>query len=108
MSYLETLSGSSKQRYKEKIKFVSDVDPYENKTWLTDQKFFPTIEVDDIREYLVNTTSFYTRETFKAAKQLGAHNQLTSGWVKSVKTHKPADSEGIIIIGEVSGRFDLF
>ena len=99
-SYVDTLDSTSRRRYDEKIKDIENIDPFEHPTWSTDENLLPKIEQEDIYDYLRNRVSFYTREQFKAEKQLGAHNQLTSGWVKSVVSYKPQGCD-IIIKAEV-------
>ena len=79
---------------------VNNVDPYQNTEWSEDVARLPSVEQVDIRDYLVHRTS-YTRERFKAEKALGAHNQLTSGWVKKILTHKPRGCGNTIIIAQV-------
>lgn len=84
-----------------KLSSVNGVDPYETPEWSNDVKLLPLIEQEDIADYLVHRTSFYTRQAFKASKQLGAHNQHTSGWVKTVFTHNPRNCQNTIITAEV-------
>ncbi|XP_070189196.1 uncharacterized protein [Littorina saxatilis] len=99
--YVDTLDDVSKRRYLQKIAAVKNIDPYENEDWSDDAKTFPPLDKCDVFEYLVNRTSYYTRERFKAMKQLGAHNQLTSGWVKKMYTHRPHGCENTIITSQV-------
>ena len=82
-SYKESLDAASRQRYNVKLALIGGVDPYENNMWSTDVAHLPTIEQEDIYHKI----SLYTRQQFKASKQLGAHNQLTSDWVKSIMSH---------------------
>lgn len=106
--YVDTLDDVSKRRYLQKIAAVKNIDPYENEDWSDDAKTFPPLDKCDVFEYLVNRTSYYTRERFKAMKQLGAHNQLTSGWVKKMYTHRPHGCENTIITSQVSSVLSLF
>ena len=102
MRYIDSLDKAARCRYEAKLVAVKNIDPYQNLIWTDDPKYLPPVEQDDISDYLVHRTSFYTRKKFKAYKQLGAHNQHTSGWVKTIYTHKPRDCENIIATAEVS------
>ena len=78
--YIDSLDKVSRERYEQKLTLVKNVDPYELTGWSDDPGILPPVEKDDINEYLVHRTSYYTRQQFKAEKSLGAHNQMTSGW----------------------------
>ena len=99
--YIDTLDSVSRRRYESKLCAVNNVDHYENSEWSENVARLPPVEQVDISDYLVHRTSYYTREKFKAEKALGAHNQLTSGWVKKILTHKPRGCGNTIIIAQV-------
>ena len=107
-TYVDTLCGSDLKRYKDKIKIVP-VDPYcvPSEDWSEDASLLPTVADEDLVEYLLFRTSYYTMAQYKAVKQLGATNQLTSGWIQGVLCHKPVDSEYVIIKAKVT-TFILF
>ena len=73
-----------------------------NQEWSEDVARLPPVEQADISDYLVHRTSYDTSRKFKAEKALGAHNQLTSGWVKNIFTHKPQGCENTTIIAQRS------
>lgn len=100
--YVDTLDSVSRKRYESKLSTIGGLDPYENGQWSDDVGLFPPVAQDDISDYLVHRTSYYTRKSFKANKQLGAHNQQTSGWVKKLLAHKPRGCDNTIITAEVS------
>ena len=100
--YVDTLDKVSLARYHDKVKCVNGIDPYEHAVWSDDATFLPRVEQGDIFDYLLHRTSYYTSKSFKAQKQLGAHNQMTSGWVKKFFSHRPQGSQNVIITSEVS------
>ena len=82
-SYTETLAGSAKDRYKEKISLVGTWDqflgPQEEST-----DCVPPVEASDLVAYLVLQISFLTAKQFKAYKGLESYNQFVCGWEKEV------------------------
>ncbi|KAK7476327.1 hypothetical protein BaRGS_00032445 [Batillaria attramentaria] len=106
--YADQLTGPVKARYLEKIKLCGGVDPYSVSTWSVDDGRLPSLGYKDIVEYLMLKKSPYTREAFKAIKSLGAHNQVTSGWVKDVlswsnrnPSHQGATPANTCVTGKV-------
>ena len=101
--YIDTLDSVSRSRYESKLTSVKNVDPYENTEWSEDVDLarFPPVKKDDISDYLVHRTSYYTRKKFKAEKALGAHKQLTLGWVNKISTHTPHGCDNTIVIAQV-------
>ena len=101
-TYVNTLTGQDKERYLDKIKVIS-VDPYtiSDSSFVDDVETLPPLQNEDLVEYLVFRTSTYTMEQFKAVKGLGATNQLTSGWIAGVVTHKPVGSDYVIAKAKV-------
>ena len=51
------------------------------------QDCLSSVESTDLPFYLVSKTSFYTQQEFKAFRSLGAHNQMVSGCITSMKGH---------------------
>uniref|UniRef100_A0A224Z0X7 Inhibitor of growth protein 3 n=1 Tax=Rhipicephalus zambeziensis TaxID=60191 RepID=A0A224Z0X7_9ACAR len=90
-AYAEKLDADAKQRYKDKVILCGGVDPLilTSKEASFDIDLVPKVELSDIKDYLVHTTSFVTHEQLKAKKSLEAHNYLTSGFVKEplLKSH---------------------
>ena len=99
-----TLDSVSRRQYENKLCTVNNVDPYQNSEWSEDVARLPSIKQVEISDYLVHKTNYYTLEKFKAEKALGAHNQLTSGWVKKILTHKPWGCRNTIIIAQPQVR----
>lgn len=48
-------------------------------------EFLPSVKYPNIYQYLVNTSSVYTKEDLECYKGLDAYNQFVSGWVRDVK-----------------------
>ncbi|CAN7976320.1 unnamed protein product [Ixodes persulcatus] len=60
----------------------------------------------DIKDYLVHSTNFITRDQMKAYKALDAHNYLTSGWVAPPKLKVLPDGM-IVVVGKARSRVTL-
>lgn len=60
----------------------------------------PNIEYLNISQYLVEGTSFYTGEAFKAYKSLDAHRLYKGGWIQKMSL-KNIEGDKTIIIGKV-------
>lgn len=102
-SYAEQLEEPHKSRYVDKVMWCGGIDPLclrddETTGSISD---YPKTEYCDVKDYLVNKTSFITRDQFKARKSLEAHNYLTSGWVAEPRI-KVLPDQHIVIIGKVS------
>ncbi|KAM7307962.1 uncharacterized protein ISCGN_011597 [Ixodes scapularis] len=67
---------------------------------LVDVNLYPRVETTDIKDYLVNGTSFYSREQFKASMSLEAHNYLTSGWVSQPRL-KVLPDKNVVCVAKV-------
>ena len=86
-SFVDGLSGKTRERYLEKRNLIDGVDLYEidHRSWKYDLSLYPAITYTDLVFYLSNTSSPYTLEDFKAYKSLEAFNQFLSGWVKEIR-----------------------
>ncbi|XP_060078126.1 uncharacterized protein LOC132557634 [Ylistrum balloti] len=86
VSYTDRLDPITLARYREKIKLVDHLDPYEVKKsdWRSDPDGLPDVTYPDIVNYLVHTQSAYTLQDLKAYKSLESYNQFFCGWVKDV------------------------
>ena len=100
-SYVNTLLGSAKTRYQDKIKIAKDPYSIPPGDWSEDDSLLPNVSDEDLVEYLLFRTSFYTMTQYKAVKQLGASNQLTSGWIQGVLCHKPVGSDYTLVKAKV-------
>ena len=105
-SYIETLQPVVKARYVEKLKSMGSFDPYEvvSKKWSNDENTLPPVGCEDIVDYLLVRKSAYTQQDFKAVKSIGAHNQVTSGWVQEVLIFQPpktSDTANIVVSAKV-------
>ncbi|KAK7901165.1 hypothetical protein WMY93_017934 [Mugilogobius chulae] len=85
--YVKSLAPTVRERYTNKLKVVSNKDPYTlaANDWSTDVDLLPAVTYPDIVNYLVHDTSAYTLESLKAFKSLEAYNYFVSGWVKEMK-----------------------
>ena len=87
MSYIDTLKGPDRQRYKLKLRCLygalgeSDkenslrvLDPYQldSESWIDDVSSWPQKEFPHIYLYLIDTPGEFTREKLKAFKSLEA------------------------------------
>ena len=65
------------------------VDPYilieSCQSWKSDLKGLPRIFLIDIYSFLIERSSYYTHEKFRAHKSLEAYTMVVSGWVLNVK-----------------------
>ena len=88
-SYFLSLDDSGRKSYKHKLTFTNGStlpDPYvlEQDTWSGDLSKLPDITWGDVYNYLINTTSIYTKEKLKAYKSLEAYNFFVCGHVQNV------------------------
>ena len=82
--YYRSLEPHVKRRYLLKTSAVG-VDPATLLDEQCDADCIPPVESMDLVSYLVLTTSYYTKEQFKAYKSLQAYNQMVSGFVTNVR-----------------------
>lgn len=104
-AYAQSLRGPEALRYAEKVGRCEDVDPLAlaDDELSSDTDLWPRVDFADVRDYLVNGTSFATREQFKAIKSMEAHNFLTSGWVQQPRS-KVLGDRNVVIVGKVSEK----
>lgn len=102
-AYAASLTGRVRARYEQKVAMCGSVDPLllDDGDTLVDVNLYPRVETTDIKDYLVNGTSFYSREQFKASKSLEAHNYLTSGWVSQPRL-KVLPDKNVVCVAKVS------
>ncbi|KAG0425171.1 hypothetical protein HPB47_027637 [Ixodes persulcatus] len=100
-AYAQSLRGPEALRYAKKVGRCEDVDPLAlaEDELSSDADLQPKVNFADVRDYLVNGTSFATREQFKAFKSMEAHNFLTSGWVQQPRSKVLAD-RNVVIVGK--------
>lgn len=96
--FTQYLSPVVKERYMEKLKLCDGFDPYQIKACDLSEnyKLFPKLTFFDITNYLVDGTSFYTSNAFRAYKSLDAWKWYKSGWVTSLKV-KSLNNKTIVI-----------
>ena len=76
--YFKQLNKKAQQRYEEKLHILGGIeDPYLGGKWLTqagsvEWHEWPSVEYPDIYNYLIATSSPYTKEQLKAYKSLEA------------------------------------
>lgn len=100
------LSGKERERYQQKIRTVGCGDPY-----LLPQRAFsavltshaaahpelPNILYGDIYSYLIDRTSYYTKDSLKAFKNLDAYKYFVSGFVQDVHITKTTVDKYLIL-----------
>ena len=94
-SYVDGLTGKTRERYLEKLNLIDGVDPHEidHRNWKYDLSLYPAITYPDLVFYLSNTPSPYMLEDFKAYESLEALNQFLSGWVKEIRVMEIGDNQ---------------
>lgn len=77
---------------------MKQVCPYQlpGDAWVDDPTKWPSLEWPEVYDYLINTPGVFTREAMKNRKSLEAHNQFTSGWVRTVHYY-PVEHKSIAI-----------
>ena len=78
--YRETLALERRKSYDEKLKLIENIDPYNVSNFLfsDSMELWPEIEFPNIANYLIFSTSSYTKEQLKAYKSLDAYNYFAS------------------------------
>lgn len=84
------LSADVKDRYDNKISKCGEIDPYTllAKDLSVHPKDFPDITVLDIRNYVIQSVSPYTKRSFNAYKSTEAYSFFESGFVLSIGSKK--------------------
>ena len=60
----------------------------------------PLVESTDLLFYLDLETSYYTKQQFKAFRNLQAYNQMVSGFISSVQGHIVKDN--FVVLAKVT------
>ena len=104
--YRDSLSAENRQMHDEKLKFTTGIDPYAVRDNFYSQSMdeWPEIEFPDIMNYLLFSTSMFTKEQLKAYKSLQSYQYFVAGWVRSTFVGK-ATEDTIILIGKVRKTF---
>ena len=78
---------------------IENIDPYNVSNFLfsDSMELWPQIEFPDIANYLILSTSSYTKEQLKAYKSLDAYNYFVAGWVRYIFVGKATDNMKILI-----------
>lgn len=81
LDYRRKLDKVSRQRYEDKLRMISEIDPYtiERSAWTDDVSKWADVSRYDIVDYLVYSNSPYTMEELRSLKSLDAYNQFVSG-----------------------------
>ena len=90
-SYYCSLDNASKERYMDKLRLISKIDPYlrmerRSKKSLPDElewSKWPDVSYADIYNYLILSLGM-SHEKLKAFKSLEGYNQFINGWVSSL------------------------
>ena len=99
--YRETLDPIAKERYRQKMELMGNIDPYEvSSGWLSDMDTLSDVTYPDIVNYLVNGVSYKTFDQMKAFKSLEAYNQFVCGWVSEIRHQSVQDK--CLMIAKVS------
>ena len=101
--YLAGLNLDDKKSYEEKLKKISNIDPYNlSASFYSDSsENWPSIEFPDMVNYLLFTSSRYTNDQLKAYKSLDSYQYFIAGWVRCIFVGKATQSMRILI-GKVS------
>ncbi|XP_045180321.2 uncharacterized protein LOC123539668 [Mercenaria mercenaria] len=98
--YFDDLDSVSKARYNDKLNLIGLAEcPYKLPagTWENNPCKWPSVEYGDIHNYLIETPGVYTRDSMKNYKSLEAHNYFKSGWVETVLSYKPSNSQHTLL-----------
>ena len=89
LKYYEELDTVAQKRYREKLNIAGlSCDPYCSNSFLPEpnnRQLWPEVEYPDIFNYLISTTSPYTREQLKAYKSMDGYNFFIQGLVGKVE-----------------------
>lgn len=105
-AYARDLRGPAKVHYEQKVHLCGGIDPFDfsSDEAVCDMKCYPRIEFTDIKDYLVDGTSFTTRGELKAYKSMDVQNYVTSGWIQQPRVRDLGDGRRVVV-GNVSGAY---
>ena len=101
--YFDGITDSaSKRRYKEKLQYISDKDPYELKLteWKNDLELWPSVTHVHVCMYLILTPSPYTEKDMLNYKSIDSYQNFVKGWVRRLLVMHISDN--VVIIGKVN------
>ena len=109
-TYRDCLPPNVKARYDEIIRMINNIDPYsiDKDDFSSDVKQFACVTNFDIINYLVFTTSAYTKDQVKAYKSLEAYNHFINGWVHDVKVKVFQTSDVCLHVSKVSSLLFVY
>ena len=98
--YFLQLDSNGRKNYKAKLTLSDNAtlpDPYllEQASWSNELNKLPEITWGDVYNYLINTTSEYTKEKLKAHKSLEAYNFFVCGHVQDVFYNDISDESNL-------------
>jgi len=104
--YRDSLSAENQATYDAKLQLIENIDPYSVGANFFAQSMvkWPEIEFPDIVNYLLCSTSKFTKEQVKAYKSLQAYQYFVAGWVRSIYVGN-ATSDMTILIRKVCERY---
>ena len=84
--YRDSLSAKNRQMYAKKLKIIAGIDPYSVSANFFSQSMTEWLEIEfpDIVNYLLFSTSKFTKEQVKAYKSLQSYQYFVAGWVRSI------------------------
>lgn len=104
--YFKSLSSeASKERYREKLKLLDGMDPYEveKKDWKDDLDLWPAVTHVHACMYLILTPSPYTENDMLNYKSLDSYQNFVKGWVRHVLVKAVGSKR--VVIGKVSSLY---
>lgn len=87
MYIIDSLVGSGKERYLEKLKMIGLTNcPYTiaAEFWENNPTQWPNLEYPEVYQYLTESPGIFTREAMANRKSLEAYNLCVSGWIRTV------------------------
>ena len=102
---IEDCGIEAKKRYNEKLKTINQsCCPYlmPADVWNNDPTKWPALEYPEVYTYLIESPGVYTKEAMKSRKSLEAHNQFSSGWVRTVLHYMIPNTNFVIMKADVT------
>ncbi|KAH8025144.1 hypothetical protein HPB51_003986 [Rhipicephalus microplus] len=98
-AYARNLRDTAKVHYEQNVHLCGGIASFDfsSDEAVCDMKCYPSIEFTDIKDYLVDGTSFTTRGKLKAYKSMDAHNYVTSGWVQQPRVQDLGDGCSVVV-----------